>query len=470
MHTVHALTGNRNTRCCSLSFFTRTIVLLSKMNSYTTRLVFVAVALLTAPIVSKGQQCDFPTLQDVERIGGFHLSFDNAEGGAESSLTVHDLHFTCLARVAFDKYSHASVVVNSTSTEEPDLHIVRQFELACGSLDTWTGATGSVFDRNIPPMPFDLDTEFQCAECTQLPSTVPNYNASTNCYHCLPDCLAIGGGFCTGLSTDLCCPFFNRDTGDCEDDCTRINPNFLPNESFVCVCQISCQPGYTNNTDDCICELTDGCLAFGHPCQNGGSCTSDVSAPPYYSCQCSAGYTGQNCQLPATDCDRECMDGHCDLITGCCAACQADYVLENNCSCVQVPTTEPPAAPTEPIDCDPQCMDGRCDTTTGCCATCQAGHHLENNCNCVEGPTTDLCPTTCLECKIDNPTCCSLCPEGLVVHSCLCTEEENGASIYHLVGLGVALLLFILLIMTLSLLLSCALYHSWATKKERAAV
>ena len=61
------------------------------------------------------------------------------------------------------------------------------------------------------------------------------------------------------------------------------------------VCSISCSPGYTRNTTDCSCEFTDGCEAAGQPCQNGGNCVSDLLAPPYYSCQCAAGSTGQNC-------------------------------------------------------------------------------------------------------------------------------------------------------------------------------
>ena len=62
------------------------------------------------------------------------------------------------------------------------------------------------------------------------------------------------------------------------------------------MCSISCEPGHTLNTADCECVLTDGCEAAGQPCQNGGTCMSDLSATPPYSCQCDAGYTGQNCE------------------------------------------------------------------------------------------------------------------------------------------------------------------------------
>ena len=50
---------------------------------------------------------------------------------------------------------------------------------------------------------------------------------------CAPACLSIGGGFCTGMAADDCCPFFN-DTGDCVDNCTTINVNFGYDESFTC--------------------------------------------------------------------------------------------------------------------------------------------------------------------------------------------------------------------------------------------
>ena len=61
------------------------------------------------------------------------------------------------------------------------------------------------------------------------------------------------------------------------------------------VCSTSCDPGFQLETTDCVCELTDGCEAAGQPCQDGRTCVSDLSSPPYYSCQCAEGYTGQNC-------------------------------------------------------------------------------------------------------------------------------------------------------------------------------
>ena len=73
--------------------------------------------------------------------------------------------------------------------------------------------------------------------------------------------------------------------------------NVYPQNTHA-VCSIPCDPGYTLNTASCSCELTDGCEAAGQPCQNGGTCTSDLSAPaggPYYTCTCAGSFSGQNC-------------------------------------------------------------------------------------------------------------------------------------------------------------------------------
>ena len=51
---------------------------------------------------------------------------------------------------------------------------------------------------------------------------------------CAPACLSIGGGFCTGMTAGDCCPFFNGDTGDCVDNCTTTDVNFVYDENFTC--------------------------------------------------------------------------------------------------------------------------------------------------------------------------------------------------------------------------------------------
>jgi EYS protein len=38
---------------------------------------------------------------------------------------------------------------------------------------------------------------------------------------------------------------------------------------------------------------------WSSPCQNGGSCTDNTDASPYYECDCTnaKGYTGDNCEI-----------------------------------------------------------------------------------------------------------------------------------------------------------------------------
>ena len=205
---------------------------------YSVRAVFIAVALLAAPIASHGQQCDLPTKDDVESAGGAYLESTNTQGSVDITMSVQNMHFTCLARVAFDKYSFASVVVNSTASNNPDVPIVRQFQLQCSFITSvWGVHQGNVFDSNIPSMPFDIEADLQCAVCEEKPPETLNYNTATNCEcecvylgsrgvsmnllsvcrraDCDPVCRGMGGGFCTGMTVDDCCPFFNSDTGAC---------------------------------------------------------------------------------------------------------------------------------------------------------------------------------------------------------------------------------------------------------------
>ena len=173
--------------------------------------------------------------------------------------------------------------------------------------------------------------------------------------------------------------------------------------------QCDCEPGQTRNSTDCDCEPTDGCV--GQPCQNGGTCTSDLSAPSLYSCHCPANSTGNNCEI---------------LI----------------------------------IPCGDGCPDPECDTTLGCCANCSSGFiHDENNCTCIGErmmQPTNVCPSTCLESEVDHPTCCSVCPEGFELRSCQCVEEERQSlTVSQIAGIAIGLAIFVLLIVALITLLAC---------------
>ena len=396
---------------------------------FSLRVVFVVVALLTLRTEAQGQQCDFPTEKDVRRIAAeyYQAEYDArfGEGTPIHILAILQVHFTCMARVALDKYSWTTVVVKLTTNflnfGIPGIYEVRQFQMKCNS-SQWGRDPRGNFDYELPPMPFDIETQYQCADCLLADPNTDNYDADSNCLHCVPECLSTGGGFCTGETAADCCPFFNNDTGACVDDCTTTDDDLGPNNDFVCVCSI-CEPGQTLN-NDCSCELTDGCEAAGQPCQNGGTCTSNLSAPPHYFCQCPANRTGQNCENPIIPCHDGCPDPPTMQTTN-----------------AQHPAMQP--------------------TNVSSCLDCEVDHP-EDPCHdgCPDPPTMQttnaqhpaMQPTnfsSCLDCEVDHP------------------EEEVGQSpsTHLVVGIVIGLVLFIFLILALAALLVYVIYM-WTNKQK----
>ena len=216
------------------------------------RVVLIALALLRASfamVLPLKQHCDLPTQQEVQDAFS-DVANAQLHEAQHIVVTTMEMHLTCLATVALNKYSAASVVVNFTVADAPDVIQTTQFEMVCGYV--W-GARYQHYDNGFPSQPFEIETQYQCFSCEFLPPDLPNYDEVSNCFHCPPECISMGGGFCTGYNGQTCCPFFNNDTGACVDDCTSINPNFAPNEDFVCVCANSCEPGFSLNTADCQC-------------------------------------------------------------------------------------------------------------------------------------------------------------------------------------------------------------------------
>ena len=206
------------------------------------------VALLTVLIAAQGQQCDLPTEEDVRCIGEEYYDAIPTQKTPDPIITMLRMHFTCLARVALDKYSWATVVVNLTANFlAPGATEVQQFHMRCSS-SGWGRDPRGNFDGSLPPMPFDIETQYQCADCLLADPNTDNYDAESNCLYCAPECLGTGGGFCTGETAADCCPFFNNDTGACVNDCTTIDDDLGPNKDSICVCSIICEPGQTQKT------------------------------------------------------------------------------------------------------------------------------------------------------------------------------------------------------------------------------
>lgn len=55
----------------------------------------------------------------------------------------------------------------------------------------------------------------------------------------------------------------------------------------------------TNVSGSNLCE-EDACTPS--PCENGGQCSLESEVPGGYSCSCSAGYTGINCETDINEC------------------------------------------------------------------------------------------------------------------------------------------------------------------------
>ena len=55
----------------------------------------------------------------------------------------------------------------------------------------------------------------------------------------------------------------------------------------------------TNQSGDTLCETT---ACSPNPCQNGAPCELDMSMVVGYMCNCTTGYTGQNCDQDINEC------------------------------------------------------------------------------------------------------------------------------------------------------------------------
>ena len=301
--------------------------------------VFAAVTLLT-PLVAaqelQGLQCDIPTSDDVRSVGQQLLRSLSPEGGSIFITTIQ-MHYTCLATVALDKYSWASVVINFTDSNSPGVPQVEQFQMRCVDGNSWQRHPFNGFDSNLPSMPFEI-------QCLEYAPNTPNYDADSNCqrkHHVrqmmLLNASKIEADFALAqqlttvahsltmtpvvvwrtaqpltptlepirtlfvVSRNISSVSLNFTCSFCLPAWDRLALMHNTNIHIHTVCNISCEPGYTRNTTSCSCKLADGCEAAGQPCLSGQTCVSDLSAPPYYSCQDADGSTGQNCQSECTD-------------------------------------------------------------------------------------------------------------------------------------------------------------------------
>ncbi|XP_019853773.1 PREDICTED: deleted in malignant brain tumors 1 protein-like [Amphimedon queenslandica] len=144
----------------------------------------------------------------------------------------------------------------------------------------------------------DIPTRTDCLLCNHT-------FGNDRCQACDSSCNT-GLRRCVGLQTN-CCSYFSP-TDQCTTQCPT-NFNASASDGFICICNNSCEAGYTLNTTTCTCSLSNICELS--PCQNGGNCTL-VSAPSNYTCDCTGtSYQGINCSILI-----RCIDGSIRLVDG----------------------------------------------------------------------------------------------------------------------------------------------------------
>ena len=159
--------------------------------------------------------------------------------------------------------------------------------------------------------------------------------------------------------------------------------------------------------DNCGTSDKTGCLLFrieeadDTPCQNGGICATVGS-----SCQCVAGYSGNNCNTNINDCSPDpCQNGGTctDGVDSYTCQCAADY-NEHKCE-------------TDINDCCPDpCQNG---------GTCVDGVD-SYTCQCVAGYTGDKCETNIDDCSPNPCQNGGTCTDGINSFTCVCEAGYTG--------------------------------------------
>ncbi len=195
---------------------------------------------------------------------------------------------------------------------------------------------------------------------------------------------------------DLCSPNPCMDGSNCTSDL----------DSYTCTCPD------TSPTTSCVCN----------PCQHGGTCstTSSSSSSSFYTCSCSLGFTGSNCETNVDECaSGPCQNGaSCtDGINGFICRCPSDHITGSLCD-VHCPSGHSgDFCQITPTYCNENaCLnDGTCiEETAGFSCTCLASFtgttcESENNC------ANEVC--------LNGGMCTDVTTGGV---KCLCKPGFNG--------------------------------------------
>ena len=252
----------------------------------------------------------------------------------------------------------------------------------------------------------------------------------------------------TGYDGKIC----NHDIHECEPNpcqngggCTESNFANVNIGEYVCECPtgysgINCEVNTNEcqNNNDCInglCGVFQNryqCICFAgfekssvaecininecdpDPCQNGASCTDGIGE---YTCECTTGYTGTNCEEDINECDPDpCQNG---------ASC-TDGIGEYTCECTTGYTGTNCQEDINECDADP-CQNG------ATCVETSNGVYLTHSiygyrCECTTGYTGTNCEEDINECDPDPCQNGASCTDGIGEYSCECTTGYTGTN------------------------------------------
>jgi len=220
---------------------------------------------------------------------------------------------------------------------------------------------------------------------------------------------------------------------NCEADVNECNLNpcihgqcFNTPGSFVCVCG---NTGYQG----VLCEQDiDEC--FNNPCQNESPCENSIGS---YSCNCSLGYEGNNCQFVNCSHD-QCINGGACIVDGNHWICSCPEYFEGSRCEIRGPCVDHPCSPNARCEQDGQqfmcvCSSGwtgdRCDEDIDECLDpnlCQNGGNCSNldgsyRCNCPPGFMSDHCEVNINECESMPCLNNGQCEDSINSFVCNCT-------------------------------------------------
>jgi hypothetical protein len=389
----------------------------------------------TNPSVEPGEYtCSCPTgytgINCDEDINECILGLDDCVGAAVCLNTLGS--FTCECPVGLDgplcnhdmHECDPNPCQNGASCQESNINPLLELgEYTCDCLPGFSGTNCEEDINECDPDPcqngascIDGINDFTCnCSDTGYDGKICNHDI----HECSPNPCQNGGG-CTESN------FANVNIGEYVCECptgySGINCEVNTNE---CQNHNDCINGWCGvfqNRYQCICfagfekSSVAECININEcdpdPCQNGASCTDGIGE---YTCECTTGYTGTNCQEEINECDADpCQNGATCVENG---IYLTHSIYGYRCECL--PGYTGTHCEMNVNECSPDpCQNG---------ATCTDGIG-EYTCECTTGYTGTNCEEDINECDPDPCQNGATCLQSIGEYTCECTTGYTGTN------------------------------------------